>query len=435
MFANNKVKFNSDSDPDSDGNSSSEEHNKPHIKTKPVNLWTSCIQDEQISNSLNSLTSHDKSRIERGVESYTHEISDRDRYYHDDNSYTQKQYSNNQYSDNTENEQSLTKSFGKKSYLTNNPRDKTRRIQKNQIDSTSKLQNNSKFNNSKFNNSKFQANKKHTNSVTLAGKFKLGKRFRLNHRGKLEVGMVDSDFIAELCYRLRETQTTKPLFSELLDIIGQEKTIELLLETEKIELNGGLPVQAPPAKKETTETKADIEKKDNKDDEKEDTIEDKQETEKDIKKEADEMDNEEVYSDGSDIGPKNSEETVAKTPNSLKTGINLSKSSKSRERKTAGGVFLSLVYSLDQDSEQILKVKKFYQKKQHKDHKEFMRRRCNSLGSKIKVDKDIFVKRAKDRVGVRTLNGEVCKKEEAVGDRVNSGKVESEKEEGEMSDE
>ena len=51
-----------------------------------------------------------------------------------------------------------------------------------------------------------------------------------------------------------------------------------------------------------------------------------------------------VYSDGSDIGPKNSEETVAKTPNSPKTGINLSKSSKSRERKTAGGVFLSLVY-------------------------------------------------------------------------------------------
>ena len=90
MFASSKIKFNSDSDPDSDGNSSSEENNKPHknhTKTKPVNLWTSCIQDEQISNSLNLLTSHDKSRIERGVESYTHEISNRDRYYHDDNSY------------------------------------------------------------------------------------------------------------------------------------------------------------------------------------------------------------------------------------------------------------------------------------------------------------------------------------------------------------
>merc|ERR1712127_450821 len=157
------------------------------------------------------------------------------------------------------------------------------------------------------------------------------------------------------------------------------------------------------------------------------------------------MDNEEVWSDGSDIGPKNPEDMVtktvtsetitSKTPNSPKTGINLSKSSKSRERKTAGGVFLSLVYSLDQDSEQILKVKKFYQKKQHKDHKEFMRRRCNSLGSKIKVDKSIFVK----KVRVKNLKSEICENE-AVLDKVDSGKVgsekvESEKEEGEMSDE
>merc|ERR1712071_518011 len=169
-----------------------------------------------------------------------------------------------------------------------------------------------------------------------------------------------------------------------------------------------------------------------------------------VKQEADKMDNEEVYSDGSDIGPKNPEETVAKTPNSPKTGINLSKSSKTRERKTAGGVFLSLVYSLDQDSEQILKVKKFYQKKQHKEHKEFMRRRCNSLGSKIKVDKDIFVK----KVRVKNLKSEICENE-AVLDKIDSGKVgsekvenekvenekvesekvESEKEEGEMSDE
>ena len=79
-----KTKLRNSSESDSDDKSSSDEKSpeKPVIK----NPWSSCIQDELISNSLNSLSHTDQNNIQRGVETYYREKSQfltKNRYYYD----------------------------------------------------------------------------------------------------------------------------------------------------------------------------------------------------------------------------------------------------------------------------------------------------------------------------------------------------------------
>jgi len=183
--------------------------------------------------------------------------------------------------------------------------------------------------------------KKPTNPIHLAKQFQVGQAFILNHRGKLEPDMEESDFVAELCYRLREPN--KALILDLVRCIGFEKSIKIYNKTEQIEKDGGLPatflapkIKSPEHKEESYDTllsktsaKPDAAMEDNP------TPQTEQTTQQSVAK----------------IDENQATET---------TSVNLKP--KPARRKTSGGIFISLVTSHTDNSAEVQSIRNRHKK-------------------------------------------------------------------------
>jgi len=96
--------------------------------------------------------------------------------------------------------------------------------------------------------------KRMMSSFNLAKKIPLGKPIVMNHHGALDENLSDSDFVAELCYRLREPN--KSLITDLVGAIGKVNAIRHFTKTEKIQLDGGLPINTETKKESSIELKS-----------------------------------------------------------------------------------------------------------------------------------------------------------------------------------
>ena len=270
-------------------------------KPNKINPWTNFLQDDEISSMLTSGSAD----ICNNNKFYTDEFK---RY--SEKSIIERAGENNKFNEKDDVEAKI-QSFGHQKQRRHRQNIFTGYRPKNQ--NTKNRYNNHSNQKSNLTYKSNRWSEKTQKNIQIAANIPYGREFRLNKRiENFTADLPDEEFKNEIAYRLREPN--KRFLFSLIDIIGKDNALKFCLETEQIELAGGMPAHDHPKKKNNK------------------NFDQKSETRTET--------------------PENSQNSTNPDNNDASNSQTVQSSPK--RRKTSGGVFIALVFSNQKFDQKII---------------------------------------------------------------------------------